>query len=57
MDEKKFYTVSEAAHFLGVARPTMYNYLNSGAIPGVKLNGKTWKVPAEPLKRLANGTR
>ena len=57
MDEKKFYTVSDAAHFLGVARPTMYNYLNSGAIPGVKLNGKTWKVPAEPLKRLANGTR
>lgn len=53
MDEKKFYSVSEAAVFLGISKTTMYRYLKEGAIKAVKINGSSWKIPVEPLKELA----
>lgn len=53
MNEKAFYSVSEAADFLGVSKTTMYRYLKEGAIKAVKLNGSSWKIPIEALKKLA----
>lgn len=52
MSEKAFYSVSEAADFLGVSKTTMYRYLNEGVIKAVKLNGSLWKIPVEALKKL-----
>lgn len=53
MDEKVFYSVSEAADFLGVSKTTMYRYLKEGAIKAVKINGSSWKIPVGALKELA----
>ncbi len=53
MSDKKFYTVAEAAEFLGVSTVTMYHYLRDGAIQGIKVNDKTWKIPVEPLRKMA----
>ena len=53
MNEKMFYSVSEAAEFLGVSKATMYRYLREGAVKAIKLNDSSWKIPVKALKELA----
>lgn len=52
MNEKMFYSVSEAAEFLGVSKATMYRYLREGAVKAIKLNDSSWKIPVKALKEL-----
>lgn len=51
MEEKKFYSATEAAKFLCISKSTMYCYLKSGIVPSIHL-GQNWKVPKEYLDSL-----
>lgn len=50
MKDKKFMSVSEAADYFGVSKPTMYRYLQNKTIPAIKLGEKTWKIPVKHLE-------
>lgn len=47
-------TLSEAASFLGISRPTFYKLLDAGKIKGTK-RGKKWKFTKEELNLHLNG--
>jgi excisionase family DNA binding protein len=42
-----------AAAMLGVSRSRLYEMLNSGAIPAVRLEGRTWRIPKAALDKMA----
>ena len=42
-DEKKVYSVEEIAEMMGVTKITVYSWLKSGKLKGVKI-GKYWKI-------------
>lgn len=52
MKDKKFMSVSEAADYFGVSKPTMYRYLQDKTIPAIKLGEKTWKIPVKYLEAI-----
>ncbi|MFT8395947.1 helix-turn-helix domain-containing protein [Propionibacterium sp.] len=41
--------VSDAADLLGVSRPTLYKWLNEGAVPGYRVS-KVWFILRDELK-------
>ena len=43
----------EAARILNVSRSRLYEMLNAGTIPAVRLEGRTWRVPRAALEKLA----
>lgn len=48
-----FLTLAEAAQILRVSRSTCYEMAASGALPTVKLAGRSWRVPRGALAQLA----
>lgn len=47
----KYYTPEEVASLLKVSRETVYNWLRSGKLKGVKVFN-FWRIPESELKRL-----
>lgn len=43
----------EAARILNVSRSRLYEMLNAGTIPAVRLEGRTWRIPKVALEKLA----
>ena len=43
----------EAARILNVSRSRLYEMLNAGSIPAVRLEGRTWRIPRAALEKLA----
>jgi len=43
----------EAARILNVSRSRIYEMLNAGTIPAVRLEGRTWRIPKAALDKLA----
>lgn len=50
MAEKKLLSTAEAAEILGVAHSTLWNYINQGLLPAVKV-GNSWVVHPDDLAR------
>ena len=46
-----FFTVKEAAEFLGVSTVTMYRYIKDGGVEAVRI-GPSWRIPVKPLMKL-----
>lgn len=52
---KRFYTVKEAAHLLGVSTNTVYEHLNSGSLKGKRLNNRgRFKIPFSEIEPYLN---
>ncbi len=43
-------TVSQAADYLNVPRPTLYQHLREGRIPGIQIGGR-WRIETQVLQR------
>jgi excisionase family DNA binding protein len=43
----------EAARILNVSRSRLYEMLNAGTIPAIRLEGRTWRIPKAALEKLA----
>lgn len=52
-EEKKVYTVKQAAEVLEVSTKTIYSYIKAGSIEAVKL-GKSYRITAEELNKVIN---
>ena len=50
--QTKAYSVKETAQMLGVTPVTVYNWLWSGDIRGVKAGPKLWRIPASEIERM-----
>lgn len=48
---KKHYSVNEVAEILGLARITIYGWLQAGKIKGTKL-GTVWRISEAELQRI-----
>jgi excisionase family DNA binding protein len=51
--EPIFVRPGEAARMLSVSRSRIYQMLNTGALPAIRLEGRTWRVPRAALEKLA----
>lgn len=52
--ERMLYRPREAAKAMGVSVSRMYQLINSGVVPSVRL-GNTIRVPVQGLRKLAQG--
>jgi excisionase family DNA binding protein len=43
----------EAAQLLSISRSRLYEMLNTGSIPAVRLDGRTWRIPRAAIEKLA----
>ncbi len=43
-------TVSQAADYLNIPRPTLYQHLREGRIPGIQIGGR-WRIESKVLER------
>ena len=43
-------TVSQAADYLNIPRPTLYQHLREGRIPGIQIGGR-WRIETKVLQR------
>jgi excisionase family DNA binding protein len=43
----------DAARILNVSRSRLYEMLNAGTIPAIRLEGRTWRIPKAALEKLA----
>lgn len=50
--QTKPYTVKETADALGVSALTVYRWLYSGDIRGVKAGPKLWRIPQSEVERM-----
>lgn len=60
MKNQNFFSIEEAAEYLGVSRSTMYNYVKTGKIPAFKPSGEAhkggkWRIPVRQLENLESG--
>jgi excisionase family DNA binding protein len=55
MSERSYYTLSEAAHVLGVHYETAARWVRSGKLPGVKLSRRKVIIPKEKLDAFLAG--
>lgn len=44
-------TVSQAADYLNIPRPTLYQHLREGKIPGIQIGGR-WRIEQQALHKL-----
>jgi excisionase family DNA binding protein len=50
--EPLFLRPVEAAHLLGISRSRIYEPLNGGSLPAIRLDGRTWRIPRAALEKL-----
>jgi excisionase family DNA binding protein len=43
----------EAARMLSVSRSRIYQMLNTGALPAIRLEGRTWRVVRAAIEKMA----
>lgn len=43
----------EAAKLLNVSRSRIYELLNTGSLPAMKLEGRTWRIPLAVIEKMA----
>jgi excisionase family DNA binding protein len=43
---------TEAAKLLSISRSRVYELLNLGALPAVKLGGTSWRIPRAAIEQL-----
>lgn len=53
MAELKLYTATEVCEILKVSKRTLYNYLKTGQIQGVKI-GREWRFSEETVRAFAS---
>lgn len=53
---EKVYKLKDVEDLIGVSRRTLYNYLKSGRLKGVKLSGSKgdWRIREEDLQDFIN---
>lgn len=51
--EPLFLRPVEAARLLSVSRTRIYELLNTGSLPAVRLEGRTWRIPRAAIEKLA----
>jgi len=51
--EPVFLRPVEAARMLSISRTRIYELLNAGSIPAVRLEGRTWRIPRAAIEKLA----
>lgn len=56
MEKKKYYTVKDMTEPFSLSRRTIYNYLKSGKLKGIK-QGKSWYFTESEYKRFTEGGR
>lgn len=49
---KTFYTPKEVAALLGFNPITVYRWLNSGILRGIRVGPKRWRIPASEIERI-----
>jgi len=49
MDELKAYTIGETADILKISKRCVYQYVEAGALRGVKI-GKAWRITSDALR-------
>ena len=52
----EYYTVADLMSELQLSRRTIYNYISSGQLKGIK-KGKYWYFTTEDIKAFMNGDR
>jgi excisionase family DNA binding protein len=53
LDEQLFVKPRDGARMLDVSLQTFSGLLKSGVVPGIRLDGKTWRIPKRALQELA----
>ena len=57
METKEVYTINEVSSILGISTTSIYAWVKSGRLPGVKV-GKFWRIRREEVeKALKNGVK
>lgn len=49
-------TVAEAAEYLNVPRPTLYQHLREGHIPGIQIGGR-WRIEQDKLNQFIGSAK
>lgn len=55
-ESKQYLSITEAAEFLGVSRPTIFARLNSGALPYNQVSSRTIRIPIAALTSIQADT-
>ena len=55
-EPKQYLSITEAAEFLGVSRPTIYARLNSGELPYNQVSSRTIRIPLSALTSIQTTT-
>ena len=55
-EPKQYLSITEAAEFLGVSRPTIYACLNSGELPYNQISSRTIRIPLSALTSIQTTT-
>ena len=55
-EPKQYLSITEAAEFLGVSRPTIYARLNSGELPYNQVSSRTIRIPLSALTSIQSTT-
>ena len=53
MEISVFVRPAEAAKLLSISRSRIYELLNAGALPAVRLGGTAWRIPRAAIEKLA----
>jgi excisionase family DNA binding protein len=51
--EPLFLRPVDCARLLNVSRTRIYELLNAGSLPAVRLEGRTWRIPHAAIEKLA----
>jgi excisionase family DNA binding protein len=43
----------EAARMLSISRSRVYELLNAGTLPGLRIEGRTWRIPRAAIEKMA----
>lgn len=55
-DKKEYLSITEAADFLGVSRPTIYSKLRSGELKYIQVSARTVRIPVEALTSIQSSS-
>ena len=50
-----YLSAQQAARRLGVCRVTIYRYLSSGVLRGVRVGPKKWRISEDEVRRVLSG--
>lgn len=56
INQKSYLSITEAATFLGVSRPTIYLRMQSGELPYNQISSRTIRIPVDALRNLQSSS-